>query len=83
MSPDDDEIREVHDQETRRGKRPIDIAAQKRKLTLLRKFREALRSQDEAAFQEALINELGQLPGTAEFENSMKIWREFRGKSRT
>ena len=80
MPLDDDEIREVRDQETRRGKRPLDIAAQKRKLTLLRKFREALRSQDEAAFQEALINELGQLPGTPAFENSMKIWRHFRGK---
>jgi hypothetical protein len=43
------------------------------------KFREALRSQDEATFQEAIINELGQLPGTAEYQQSMKVWRAFRG----
>lgn len=83
MPPDDDEIREVRNQEQRRGKRPLDIAAQKRNQILLRKFREALRSQDEAAFQEAIINDLGQLPGSAEFEASMKIWREFRGRART
>ena len=81
MPAEDDDIQEVRGQEQRRGKRPIDIAAQKRKQTLLRKFREALRSQDEGTFQEAIINELGQLPGTAEYQQSMKIWRAFRGKS--
>jgi hypothetical protein len=81
MSLDDDNIREVRDQELRRGKRPVDIAAQRRKQDLLRKFREALQSQNEETFREAIISELGQLPGTAEHENSMKIWRQFRGKS--
>jgi hypothetical protein len=33
MPGEENEIREVRDQETRRGKRPIDIAAQKRRLT--------------------------------------------------
>lgn len=83
MLQDDDDIREVRDQEERRGKRPVDIAAQRRKQILLRKFREALQSQNEETFREAIINELGQLPGTAEYEISMKIWREFRGKFRT
>jgi hypothetical protein len=83
MPSDEEQISEVREQETRRGKRPADIAAQRRRLALLRKFREALRSQDEATFQEAIINELGQWPGTAEYENSMKIWREFRGKHGT
>jgi hypothetical protein len=83
MPLDDDDIRQVRNQEQRRGKRPIDIATQKRKQTLLRKFREALQSKDEDTFREAIINELGQLPGTAEHETSMKIWRDFRGKFRT
>jgi ribosomal protein S7 len=83
MPQDDDDIREVRTQEERRGKRPVDIAAQRRKQILLRKFREALQSQNEETFREAIINELGQLPGTAEYETSMKIWREFRGKFRT
>ena len=83
MASDDDDIRDTRDQEERRGKRPIDIAAQRRKQILLRKFREALQSQSEEAFREAIINELGQMPGSAEYEKSMKIWREFRGKFRT
>jgi ribosomal protein S7 len=83
MPEDDDDIREVRTQEERRGKRPVDIPAQRRKQTLLRKFREALQSQNEETFREAIINELGQLPGTVEYETSMKIWREFRGKFRT
>jgi hypothetical protein len=83
MALDDDDIREVRDQEGRRGKRPIDIAAQRRKQVLLRKFREALQSQNEETFRETIINELGQMPGTDEYEKSMKIWREFRGKFRT
>jgi hypothetical protein len=81
MPAEDDDIREVRGQEERRGKRPIDAAAHKRKQTLLRKFREALRSQDEGTFQEAITSELGQLPGTTEYEESMKIWRAFRGRS--
>jgi ribosomal protein S7 len=80
MPTDDDQIREIHEQETRRGRRPVDIAAQKRRRVLLQKFRAALQSRDEATFREAIINELGQLPGTLEFATSMKIWREFRGK---
>lgn len=83
MSLDDDDIRQVRNQEERRGRRPINVAAQKRKQTLLRKFREALQSKDENTFREAIRNELGQLPGTAEYESSMRIWREFRGKFRT
>lgn len=83
MPLDDEDIRETRDQEERRGKRPIDIAARRRRQILLAKFREALQSQDEGTFREAIINELGQLPGTAEYDNSMKIWRVFRGKSRT
>jgi len=82
MSPDDDDIREIREQEERRGRSPIDIAAKRRQQILLRKFREALQSQNEEMFKEAIINELGQLPGTSEYENSLKIWREFRGKSR-
>lgn len=38
---------------------------------------------DSTTFLEAIISELGQLPGTAEYKSSMKIWREFRGKFRT
>jgi hypothetical protein len=83
MPTDDEDIRQVRDQESRRGKRPLDIAAHKRRQILLQKFRDALKSQDESTFREAIVSELGQLPGSAAFENSMKIWRQLRGKLRT
>jgi hypothetical protein len=83
MASERDEIEEVRESEQRRGKRPIDIATHRQKQILLTKFREALRSQDEETFKEAIINELGQLPGSSEYANSMKIWREFRGRKRT
>lgn len=78
--PDDQEINDIRDEEIQRGKkRPINVSELRRRAILRRKFREALQSNDEAVFIEALVNDLGQLPGTEEYENSLKIWREFRG----
>jgi hypothetical protein len=39
---------------------------------------EALQSGNEDAFVEALIHDLGQLPGTADYENSVRVWREYQ-----
>lgn len=50
-------------------------------MILLRKFKEALEWNDEERFVEAIIHELGQLPGTPEYARSMKIWRDFHGRS--
>lgn len=81
MTSGEDEIREVRAEQERRGKRPIDLAAQKRRLALLKKFREALQGNDIERFKEAIIRDLGQQPGTPEYEKSMKIWNEFHGIS--
>ena len=77
----DDEIHEVRDEEQRRGKRPIDIAARRRRLLLRKKFLEALQSANEDQFREALIRDLGQTPGSSEFANSMRAWREYHRKA--
>jgi hypothetical protein len=81
MVSDEDEIREVRGGEERRGKKPVDLAAQRRRAQLLKKFREALQSDDIEKFREAIIGELGQRPGTPEYERSLKIWHEFHGVS--
>ena len=78
---DEDQIREVRETEARRGKRPVDAAARKRRAILQRKFKEALESNDVELFKEALISDLGQQPDTPEFRNSLKIWRDFHGRS--
>ena len=81
MKSDDPEIEAVRAEEERRGKRPVDMAALKRRRILLQKFRQALEGNDVERFKEAIINVLGQMPGTPEHENSLRIWREFHGAS--
>ena len=79
--PDDQEIQNVRKQEEQRGKKhPADISALRRRKILQKKFKEALESNDEAAFVQAIVNDLGQLPGSPEYEKSLKIWREFRAR---
>jgi hypothetical protein len=76
----DDEIEGVRGEEQRRSKRPIDIAARRRRLLLRKKFMDALQSANEDLFRAALIRDLDQTPGSPEFENSIRAWREFHGK---
>jgi hypothetical protein len=78
---DDQEIKDVRDEELQRGKRrPASISEMRRRAALRRKFKEALQSDNEAGFIDAIVNDLGQLPGSAEYASSLKIWREFRGR---
>ncbi|MGA3292602.1 MAG: hypothetical protein ABSE45_01325 [Candidatus Acidiferrales bacterium] len=81
MVSEDDEIQEVRAGDERRGKRPIDIAARRRRLVLQRKFKEALESNDVELFKEAIINDLGWLPGTLEYERALKTWYGHHGRS--
>ncbi len=76
----DDEIQEVRGEEQRRSKRPIDIAARRRRLLLRMKFMDALQTANENQFREAPIRDLDQTPGSPAFENSMRAWREYHGK---
>jgi hypothetical protein len=78
---DDESIRETREAESRRGKRPVDLAERKRRAEFRRKFKQILESNDVELFKEALINDLGQQQDTPEFQNSMKIWRDFHGQS--
>jgi hypothetical protein len=81
MTSESDEIEQIRRQEANRGKRPIDIAARRRRLILERKFKEALESNDVELYKEALIHDLGQLPGTPEYDRSLKIWYAYHGRS--
>jgi hypothetical protein len=76
----DDEIQEVRGEEQRRSKRPIDIAARRRRLILRKKLAEALRAGDEHQLRAILIRDLGQTPGSPEFENSIRAWRDYHRK---
>jgi hypothetical protein len=81
MTLDSDEIQDHRKEEESRGKRPIDISARRRRFILLKKFKEALQENDVEAFKEAIIHDLGQLPGTPAYNQSLKTWYELHGSS--
>jgi hypothetical protein len=81
MISEEDDIREVRAEEQRRGKRPANIAANRRRVELLKKFREALESDDIEKFKDAIKRDLGQMPGTPEYARSLKIWDDFHASS--
>jgi hypothetical protein len=80
MPYEEDEIDEARRGEERRGKRPIDIAARRQRLIVKRKLAEALRNSDVELFREMLINDLGWMPGTTEYEQALKLWYSQRGR---
>ena len=76
----ENDLQEVMAEETRRGRRPVDVAAQRQRLRLLKAFKEALELGDEEVFKQAIIRELGQRPGSLEYARSLRIWRAFHEK---
>jgi hypothetical protein len=69
----DDVIRE----ETRRGRRPIDIEERRRQAQLKRDLRMYLRIAIEQEFREAM-RALGLRDGSRQLEQALTIWRTFR-----
>ena len=69
------DLRQVMEEEKRRGRRPIDPAARKRRTELLRYLRNLIHEADERRFREA-IRAHGLRDGTEEFEVALRIWRE-------
>jgi hypothetical protein len=69
----DDVIRE----ETRRGRRPIDIEERRRQAQLKRDLRMYLRIATEQEFREAM-RALGLRDGSRQLDQALTIWRTFR-----
>jgi hypothetical protein len=78
--PKDDDIEDVRSEEERRGKRPVDIAEKSRAHLLRKKFHEAIRSGNEEQFRQMLIQDLGQLPGSPAYIDSLKAWKTYHGE---
>ena len=81
MTSDRKDIEQVRSGEQRRSKRLIDIEERRRSALLKRKFLEAIQSGDRDAFIEAIVRDLGQLPGTPEYEESLRMWDEYYGNA--
>ncbi len=78
MTLEDDEIQAAREEEERRGRRPKHRTSPSQRQRIQAKMRQALREGNEALFIEAII-ELGQTPGSLEYEQSLKAWRAFSG----
>jgi hypothetical protein len=82
MTSKDEDIQDVRLQQSKRSQRPIDIGELRRRRQLERKLQGFLQNGDKEAFVDAIVNELGQLPGTSAYENSMKVWNRYRADQR-
>ncbi len=80
MKEKEDDLGDVISQESQRGRRRVDIAERKRRSELKKKFAEIVRGGDEDQFRRALVHVLGQLPGSPQYERSVRAWREFHRK---
>jgi hypothetical protein len=72
--PKDPDIQDVMREEKSRGKRRVDTKALQLKQKRLQVLREALNSETEGEFVEA-IRELGLAPDSEELREALKIWR--------
>ena len=71
------EIRDVMLQETRRGRRPIDIDEKRRINELRQGLRTLLQIGSKEEFREAMLA-LGLLEDSQAFQEALQAWSEFR-----
>jgi len=76
---DDGEIKETRLEETRRGRRPINIAEKRRHLKLLQSYRILLENcANEREFSDRIIADLGLVYGTQQYVDALAVYRAFR-----
>jgi hypothetical protein len=71
------EVQEVMLEEGRRGRRRVDLEAQRARREKLAEFRKILEIATEAEFVKALLA-FGLREGSQEFLKSLEVWREYR-----
>jgi hypothetical protein len=78
MDEDDkSDLEEVMRQEKRRGRRPIDFEAGKRRAQTLSDMRKLLERANQEEFV-AAIRAAGLRDGSPEFSEALRIWRDYR-----
>jgi len=73
----EDDIFKVRKEEEGRGRRPQHLSEKERRQHLRSTMMIAIRRGNRNLFQQALI-ELGQKPGSSEYENSMKMYEAYQ-----
>jgi len=79
MISEDDAIKETRIAETRRGKRPVDIAERRRHLKLLESYKILLEScANEREFSDRIIADLKLVYGTRQYVEALEVYRAYR-----
>jgi hypothetical protein len=73
----DEELKDVMREQGRRGRRPVDLQAQKEHRAKLASMRTLLKIATEEEFVKAMLA-YGLIEGSEEFLASLASWREFR-----
>jgi hypothetical protein len=71
------DLEDVIKTESRRGRRPVDLEARRKRDELLNDMRKLLMIRNEEEFLNA-TRAAGLRDGSKEFEKVLRIWREFR-----
>lgn len=71
------DLGDVIGSETRRGRRPIDVDAKRKRLELLNDLRKLLMLATEEEFIKAM-QAAGLRDGSPQFLEALRIWREYR-----
>jgi hypothetical protein len=71
------DLEDVIKKETRRGRRPIDLDARRKRVEMLSDFRKLLTLATEEEFIQAM-RAVGLRDGSPQFLDALKIWRDFR-----
>ena len=78
---DENDISKVREGEEERGRRPRHSKERDKARRIKSLLINAIRRGNRGFFQQVLINDLGQKPGSAEYESSMKKFDDYqRGK---
>ena len=79
MTYKDDEIQKERSEQQKLIKRPIDIGARKRRLSLLRSYKVLLNScANEREFSDRIIAELQIIYGSPRYAAALEVYRSFR-----
>ena len=71
------DLSDVIKKETRRGRRPIDLDARRKRAEMLSDFRKLLTLATEEEFMQAM-RAVGLRDGSPQFLEALRIWRDYR-----
>lgn len=80
--PNEDDISKVREEDAGRGRRPRHSREKEKAQRLRSLLIDAIRRGNRGLFQQILIDDFGQKPGSAEYENAMRKFDDYQRERR-